>query len=175
MALFLLAETGEHIPLCKPPVSALIKRDGGTRKRFPHHTAPSLAVGWGACWRAFLADLGERKPSYKGEAPALIKRDGGTRKRFPLTHPSPCGWAERGACWRLFYLAGLGEHRLPGASMPVHPALPAVASVYPPAGSDRGYPGRTAPGTWPSIRRAVPSGARPAVPAGSGCPTWFPN
>lgn len=24
--------------------TALIKRDGGTRKRFPHHTAPSLAV-----------------------------------------------------------------------------------------------------------------------------------
>lgn len=29
----------------------MIKRDGGTRKRFPHHTAPSLAVG-----RAFLND-----------------------------------------------------------------------------------------------------------------------
>ena len=41
MALFLLAETGERRPLHKPPVSALIKRDGGTRKRFPHHTARS--------------------------------------------------------------------------------------------------------------------------------------
>ena len=121
-------ETGERKPLYKPQVAALIERDGGTRKRFPHHTAPSLAVG----------------------------RAGG-------------------ALWRLFYLVETGEHRLPGASMPVHPALPAAASVYPPAGSDRGYPGRIAPGTWPPIRRAVPSGVRPAVPAGSESPTWFPN
>ena len=60
MALFLLAETGEHIPLCKPPVSALIKRDGGTRKRFPHHTAPPCGgAGQGVLAGLYLAVLGE--------------------------------------------------------------------------------------------------------------------
>ena len=55
-------ETGERKPLSRGKAPALIKRDGGTRKRFPHHTAPSLAVErGGACWRAFWADLGERR------------------------------------------------------------------------------------------------------------------
>ena len=40
--------------------TALIKRDGGTRKRFPHHTAPSLAWEQAfAPWRNFyMARLG---------------------------------------------------------------------------------------------------------------------
>ena len=56
-------ETGERKPLYRGEAPVLILRDGGTRKRFPHHTAPSLAVGrGGACWQVFcLADLGERK------------------------------------------------------------------------------------------------------------------
>ena len=40
-------ETGERKPLSRGKAPALIKRDGGTRKRFPHHTAPSLAAGRG--------------------------------------------------------------------------------------------------------------------------------
>lgn len=49
-----MVEAGERKPLYKPQVAALIKREGGTRKRFPHHTAPSLAVGRG---RVLLGDF----------------------------------------------------------------------------------------------------------------------
>lgn len=42
--LFYLVDLGEHRLFANSMTTALIKRDGGTRKRFPHHTAPSLAV-----------------------------------------------------------------------------------------------------------------------------------
>ena len=52
-------ETGERKPLSRGKAPALIKRDGGTRKRFPHHTAPSLAAGRGVLAGLYLAVLGE--------------------------------------------------------------------------------------------------------------------
>ena len=40
-----MVDLGERKPSYKGEAPALIKRDGGTRRWFPHHTAPSLAVG----------------------------------------------------------------------------------------------------------------------------------
>ena len=57
----LYGETGERKPLYRGEAPDLILRDGGTRKRFPHHTAPSLAVRRGRSVLAgfYLAVLGE--------------------------------------------------------------------------------------------------------------------
>lgn len=53
--LFYLADLGERKLFADFTAAALIERDGGTRKRFSHHTAPSLASGQGrACWRVFI-------------------------------------------------------------------------------------------------------------------------
>ena len=55
--LFYLVDLGEHRLFANSMTTALIKRDGGTRKRFPHHTAPSLAVEQAfAPWRNFYGE-----------------------------------------------------------------------------------------------------------------------
>ena len=93
----------------KAKTSALMEREGGTRKGSPFTQPPPCAGGRTEKRKGFfIGAMGSASSWKKAKTSALMEREGETRKGSPFTQPPPCAGG-RTEKTEVFFIGAMGN------------------------------------------------------------------